>query len=182
MQAKKLALVVFGSLALIAGPGLAQDLASKLNAPRVNLVSNVSNWQNTLQFSRLMRTSSFFRSLISADTRSTVFAVENDTLGQTFPIEEIDRIVGRRDVRLADRVVGAHVLRGIITAATLSARIDAGEGVATLVTVSGVRLTATKQNGVISLASPNGSVVRVTSADHRSRNGIVHVVSGVMGQ
>lgn len=166
---------------IFAGNTYAQDFAAKLNAPRVNLVSNVTNWQNTLQFDRLMQTSTHFRSLISSNARFTVFAVENDTLASNgLPIDEVDRIVGRREKPLADRIVGAHILRGIVTSSVISAQITRGEGTATFMTISGIMLTATREDGKIVLTSPNGQRVQITSANHLSRNGIVHVVDGVL--
>ncbi len=160
----------------------AQDFAAKLNAPRVNLISNITNWQNTLQFGRLLQTSSYFKTLIAPQTRHTVFAIENDALAPRFDRSEVNRIVGRRDMQVADQVVGSHILSGVITSALLASRIAAGKGSTTLTTVSGVPLVVTRENGKFIMTGPDGNRGQIVSADHRSRNGIVHVVDALLTQ
>jgi len=180
MRNMKLLAVAFVVLFPAAVPVQAQSDATRLNAPRVNLVSNIINWRNTLQFGRLVQTSSRFKAMIAPKSRFTVFAIENEGLLPNYSPAVVDRIVARRDAVTADRVIGAHVVAGLLTAEIIAAQIKGGKGRATISTIDGTLLTATQNGGSISLTAPDGRTATVLSANHRSRNGIVHVIDGLL--
>lgn len=77
-------------------------------------------------------------------------------------------------------VLKYHVVPGKLTAADLSAKIDAGGGKAVLKTLDGQDLTATKSGEAIILTSASGNKAAVTQADVGQANGIVHVIDAVL--
>ena len=64
-------------------------------------------------------------------------------------------------------------------AAALKKQINADHGKTVLKTVSGGTLTAMASGNTITLTDDNGGVSKVTIADVRQSNGVIHVVDHV---
>lgn len=77
-------------------------------------------------------------------------------------------------------VLKYHVVPGKLTAADLSAKIDAGGGKAVLKTLDGQDLTATKSGEAIILTSASGNKAALTQADVGQVNGVVHVIDAAL--
>ena len=77
-------------------------------------------------------------------------------------------------------VLDHHIVPGKLTAADLTAKIDAGAGRAVLKTAGGQDLIATKSGSTILLTSGSGNKAAVTAADIGQSNGVVHVVDAVL--
>lgn len=77
-------------------------------------------------------------------------------------------------------VLTNHILPGTVLAEDISKAIDAGKGKASLATMGGGTLTATREGGNIVLVDPAGGKATVSKADERYTNGVVHRVSGVL--
>lgn len=77
-------------------------------------------------------------------------------------------------------VLTNHILPGTILAEDIGKAIDAGKGKATLATMGGGTLTATREGGNIVLADAAGGKATVSKADERFTNGVVHRISGVL--
>ena len=92
----------------------------------------------------------------------------------------VDQLLAPANRPSLTKVVAYHVVPGAITLDQLRARIDAGGGVARLPTLAGSSLTATKEGAAIALTDANGSKSYVETPNVQQRNGIVHVVNGVL--
>jgi len=77
-------------------------------------------------------------------------------------------------------VLTNHILPGTILAEDIGKAIDTGNGKATLATMGGGTLTATREGGNIVLTDPAGGKATVSKADERYTNGVVHRVSGLL--
>ena len=74
-----------------------------------------------------------------------------------------------------------HVVAGNVDAAALAQQIEAGGGSASLTTVQGATLTAKSDGmGGITLTDGKGGTAKVTTADVRQSNGVVHVIDSVL--
>jgi uncharacterized surface protein with fasciclin (FAS1) repeats len=73
-----------------------------------------------------------------------------------------------------------HILPGTILAEDIGKAIDNGDGEATLATMGGGTLTATREGDSIVLTDPAGGKATVTTADERYSNGVVHRISAVL--
>ncbi len=73
-----------------------------------------------------------------------------------------------------------HILPGTILAEDIGKAIDAGKGKAVLATMGGGTLTATKDGDAIVLADAAGGKVRITKADDKRSNGVIHHLDGVL--
>ena len=72
------------------------------------------------------------------------------------------------------------ILPGTVLAADIGKAIDNGKGKATLATMGGGTLTATKDGEKIVLADASGHKATITQSDDRFSNGVAHHVDGVL--
>lgn len=72
------------------------------------------------------------------------------------------------------------ILPGTVMAEDISKAIDNAKGKAVLATMGGGTLTATKDGDAIVLTDSAGNKARVTQADERFSNGVVHHVDGLL--
>lgn len=104
----------------------------------------------------------------------TVFVPEDQALASLKTGEEPEaraRLTG---------ILTNHILPGTILAEDIGKAIDNGKGKASLATMGGGTLTATREGGNIVLTDPAGGKATVSKADERYSNGVVHRVSGVL--
>jgi uncharacterized surface protein with fasciclin (FAS1) repeats len=76
--------------------------------------------------------------------------------------------------------VGYYVVPGLVTVADLTAQIKAGNGKATLKSLSGQPITAAFKDGKVVLTDVGGGTSTVTRADITQSNGVIHVVDAVL--
>ncbi len=109
----------------------------------------------------------------------TVFA-PTDAAFEKLPAGTVDGLLmPDRKADLA-KVLTYHVVPGTIDAAALTQQIRAGGGTAMLETVEGEPLTARADGGTVTLTDAKGNVARVTTADVRQSNGVIHVIDTVL--
>lgn len=110
----------------------------------------------------------------------TVFAPTNAAF-QKLPAGTVDGLLKPEKKTDLSNLLTYHVVSGNVDAAALKQQITAGNGSATLTTVAGGTLTA-KDDGMggIVLTDAKGGTSKVTVADVRQKNGVVHVVDTVL--
>ncbi|HTL13975.1 MAG TPA: fasciclin domain-containing protein [Thermomonas sp.] len=110
----------------------------------------------------------------------TVFAPTNDAFAK-LPAGAVDGLLKPEAKTDLTAVLTYHVVAGNVDAAALMEQINAGGGSAKLTTVQGGTLTATADGmGGIVLTDAKGGTAKVTTADVRQSNGVVHVIDGVL--
>jgi uncharacterized surface protein with fasciclin (FAS1) repeats len=110
----------------------------------------------------------------------TVFAPTDDAFAK-LPAGAVDGLLKPEMKADLAGVLTYHVVSGNVDAASLLQQIEAGGGKATLTTVQGATLTATPDGaGGITLTDAKGGTAKVTTADVRQSNGIVHVIDSVL--
>ena len=110
----------------------------------------------------------------------TVFAPTDDAFAK-LPAGAVDGLLKPEMKADLAAVLTYHVVAGNVDAAALMQQIEAGVGNATLTTVQGATLTATLDGaGGIILTDAKGGTAKVTTADVRQSNGVVHVIDSVL--
>ena len=110
----------------------------------------------------------------------TVFAPTDDAFAK-LPAGAVDGLLKPEMEADLAAVLTYHVVAGNVDAAALMQQIEAGVGNATLTTVQGATLTATLDGaGGIILTDAKGGTAKVTTADVRQSNGVVHVIDSVL--
>jgi uncharacterized surface protein with fasciclin (FAS1) repeats len=109
----------------------------------------------------------------------TVFAPTNAAFAK-LPAGTVESLTQPANRAALTGILTYHVVPGRVSAADLGGLIDAGGGRATLTTVQGGTLTATRENGSIRLTDARGGTSTVTAADLAGSNGVIHVIDTVV--
>ena len=109
----------------------------------------------------------------------TVFAPTDAAFGK-LPPGTVDTLVKPENKATLTKILTYHVVPGKISSSEIAGMIDAGGGKATLKTVEGDALTATRRGTHIILTDDKGQSAKVTIADVNQSNGVIHVIDAVM--
>lgn len=109
----------------------------------------------------------------------TVFAPTDAAFG-ALPAGTVDTLLKPESKADLTAVLTYHVVAGNVDAATLASQIEAGSGTATLKTVQGGELKARLADGGVTLTDAKGNTAKVTTADLKASNGVIHVVDKVL--
>jgi len=82
--------------------------------------------------------------------------------------------------KMLQGILTYHVVAGKMNASDIAKAIKAGNGKATLKTVSGGMLTAWMKGKDLYLTDEKGNSSKVTIADVNQSNGVIHVVDTVL--
>ena len=109
----------------------------------------------------------------------TVFAPTNEAFDK-LPKGTVDTLLKPENKKKLAGILTYHVVAGKMDAASLAKAIEEGKGKATLKTVAGGTLTATKEGNDIIITDEKGGKSKVTIADVMQSNGVIHVVDSVL--
>ena len=109
----------------------------------------------------------------------TVFAPTNAAFAK-LPAGTVDTLVKPESKDLLTSILTYHVVPGTIMAADIAAKAKAGGGTATYTTVQGGTLSFAKSGAGYVVTDAKGGRARITIADVRQSNGVVHVIDTVL--
>lgn len=109
----------------------------------------------------------------------TVFAPTNAAFA-ALPAGTVDTLLKPENKGTLTAVLTYHVVPGNLDAKALAAKVKAGKGSASLTTVQGETLTVRAAGGGVTVTDSKGNVAKVTIADVRQKNGVIHVVDKVL--
>jgi uncharacterized surface protein with fasciclin (FAS1) repeats len=110
----------------------------------------------------------------------TVFAPSNDAFAK-IPVAGLE-ILLKPEYKLAlTKILTGHVLSGSFKSQDILDAINAGEGKASFTTLSGDKITASKEKGKIKLTDSIGNAAYISIADIAADNGFVHTIDAVLG-
>jgi uncharacterized surface protein with fasciclin (FAS1) repeats len=109
----------------------------------------------------------------------TVFAPVNAGF-DLLPAGTVDTLLKPENKDALVKVLTYHVVAGRISAADLKKQIKAGNGMASLRTVSGGTLMAMMDGNWIILKDEKGGVSKITQSNVFQSNGVIHVVDHVL--
>ncbi|MEX1202348.1 MAG: fasciclin domain-containing protein [Ferruginibacter sp.] len=109
----------------------------------------------------------------------TVFAPVNTAFGK-LPAGTVETLLKPENKEALANILTYHVVAGNIDAVAVVAAINAGNGKASLVTVSGKKLVASIEDGNVILTDEKGGKATVTATDLKGSNGIIHVIDSVL--
>jgi uncharacterized surface protein with fasciclin (FAS1) repeats len=109
----------------------------------------------------------------------TVFAPTNEAFAK-LPAGTVDTLLKPENKDTLKKVLTYHVVAGKMSSKDLWKAIKAGNGWATLKTVSGGVLKASIMSKVIVLTDEKGGMSKVTIADVNQSNGVIHVIDSVL--
>ncbi len=144
-----------------------------------NIVTNASAAPNLSTLVAAVKAAGLVETLQGAGP-FTVFAPTDDAFAK-LPAGTVDGLLKPEMKADLSSVLTYHVVSGNVDAAALMQQIEAGNGTATLTTVQGATLTAMADGaGGIMLHDTKGGAAKVSTADVRQSNGVVHVIDTVL--
>ena len=96
------------------------------------------------------------------------------------PAGTLDKLMQKESRPELTGVLTYHVLPGAILTEDIGKAIDLGKGKATLPTMGGGTLTATKDGNNIVLTDGSGTAAHITEADVKRSNGVIQRVDAVL--
>lgn len=146
--------------------------------PTKDIVDNAVNSKDHTTLVAAVKAAGLVDTLKSAGP-FTVFAPVNSAFA-ALPAGTVDTLLKPENKATLTKVLTYHVVPGNIDSTELARLIKAGGGVATLKTASGGTLTASMMGDTAVITDESGGSARVTIANVRQSNGIIHVVDKVL--
>ncbi len=109
----------------------------------------------------------------------TVFAPTNAAFDK-LPAGTVATLLKPENKAMLTKILTYHVVSGNMDSKALAALIMKGKGKAMLKTVAGGELTASMDGKNLVLTDEKGGKAKVTIADVTQKNGVIHVVDGVV--
>jgi uncharacterized surface protein with fasciclin (FAS1) repeats len=109
----------------------------------------------------------------------TVFAPTNEAFAK-LPMGTVETLLKPENLKTLQTILTYHVVSGKMNAVDIAKAIKAGNGKATLKTVSGGTLTASMKGKKLYITDENGTMSQITIADVNQSNGVIHVVDTVV--
>jgi uncharacterized surface protein with fasciclin (FAS1) repeats len=143
-----------------------------------SIIDNIAHAPEFSTFNRMIDSAGLKENLGSGNI--TIFVPVNKAFDKLAPGKLDTLLLSAHRTELVS-LVNDHIVSGRITAKDIAAQIKAGNGQATLTTLSGGTLTARiNENRNIVLTDASGEQSIVTQFDIGQSNGILHVINGVL--
>jgi uncharacterized surface protein with fasciclin (FAS1) repeats len=109
----------------------------------------------------------------------TVFAPVNGAFG-ALPAGTVEMLLKPENKAMLTSILTYHVISGNYDSSAIAKMVKSGNGKAQLTTVSGGKLWAMMDGNTLVLVDEKGGRSRVTIADVRQSNGVIHVIDSVL--
>ena len=109
----------------------------------------------------------------------TVFAPTNEAFA-ALPAGTVDNLLKPENKAMLTSILTYHVVAGDWNAKSIEKAIKEGNGTAELKTVQGGKLWASWKNNAVWIKDEKGNVAKVTIADVKQSNGVIHVIDKVL--
>lgn len=146
--------------------------------PSKNIVENAVNSKDHTTLVAAVTAAGLVETLQSKGP-FTVFAPTNAAFAK-LPAGTVDTLLKPENLKTLQTILTYHVVAGKMNATDIAKAIKAGNGKATLKTVSGGTLTAWMKGKDLYITDENGNMSKVTIADVNQSNGVIHVVDTVV--
>ena len=146
--------------------------------PSKNIIENAVNSKDHTTLVAAVKAAGLVETLQGAGP-FTVFAPTNAAFDK-LPKGTVETLLKPENKKMLTNILTYHVVSGKMNAKDIDKAIKAGNGKATLKTVSGGTLTAWMKGKDLYLTDEKGGSSKVTIADVNQSNGVIHVVDTVL--
>jgi uncharacterized surface protein with fasciclin (FAS1) repeats len=184
---KKLVLAVF-AMVLSFGFGFSNASAQmKSDNPMVggaamyktkDIVDNASNSKDHTTLVAAVKAAGLVETLKSKGP-FTVFAPTNAAF-EALPAGTVENLLKPENKATLAKILTYHVVAGNYDSKAIMKAIKKGNGMATFTTVAGGKLMAKMDGSTLVLTDEKGGMSKVTIADVRQSNGVIHVIDTVL--
>ncbi len=180
MNTRKILSAAFLTLALSFG-AMAQKTVMVGGAamyPTKNIVENAVNSKDHTTLVAAVKAAGLVETL-QGKGPFTVFAPTNAAFA-ALPKGTVEFLLKPENLKTLQTILTYHVVAGKMNASDIAKAIKAGNGKATMKTVSGGTLTAWMEGKDLMITDENGHSAKVTIADVNQSNGVIHVIDAVV--
>lgn len=146
--------------------------------PSKDIVTNAAKSKDHTTLVAAVKAAGLVETLQSAGP-FTVFAPTNKAF-DLLPAGTVTTLLKPENKAMLAGILTYHVVAGKVSAKELIKMIKDGNGVATLTTVAGGKLTASLKGKKVAIKDEKGGVAYVTIADVNQSNGVIHVIDHVL--
>ncbi len=143
-----------------------------------NIVENAVNSKDHTTLVAAVKAAGLVDTLMSAGP-FTVFAPVNSAF-DALPAGTVEMLLKPENKATLTKILTYHVVAGNMGSKAIAKAIRRGNGTAKFATVAGGKLTAMMVGKTLVLTDEKGGTSRVTIADVRQSNGVIHVVDTVL--
>jgi len=143
-----------------------------------NIVENAVNSKDHTTLVAAVQAAGLVDTLKSAGP-FTVFAPVNNAFA-ALPAGTVDTLLKPENKAMLTKILTYHVIAGNYNSKDIVKAIKKGNGKAEFTTVAGGKLWAMLDGNTVVLTDEKGGRSRVTTADVRQSNGVIHVVDAVL--
>ncbi len=143
-----------------------------------NIVENAVNSKDHTTLVAAVQAAGLVDTLKSAGP-FTVFAPVNSAFDK-LPAGTVEMVLKPENKATLVKILTYHVVAGNMDSKAIAKAIKKGKGKAMLTTVQGGKLWASMDGKTLVLTDEKGGTSRVTIADVRQSNGVIHVVDTVL--
>jgi uncharacterized surface protein with fasciclin (FAS1) repeats len=109
----------------------------------------------------------------------TVLAPTNEAFS-ALPAGTVDTLLKPENKAQLVKILTCHVIAGDVMAKTIKKMAMADGGTHEVTTVGGCKLWLSAKGGMVSIKDESGGVAKVTIADVKQSNGVIHVINHVL--
>ena len=146
--------------------------------PSKNIVENAVNSKDHTTLVAAVKAAGLVETLQGAGP-FTVFAPTNEAFDK-LPKGAVDNLLKTENKATLTKVLTYHVVAGKYDSKAIADLIKAGNGKATLKTVSGGQLMLSMKGSKLVITDEKGSMATVTIKDVYQSNGVIHVIDTVV--
>lgn len=146
--------------------------------PSKNIIENAVNSKDHTTLVAAVKAAGLVETL-QGNGPFTVFAPTNDAFGR-LPAGTVDTLLKPENIKKLQAVLTYHVVAGKMSSSDMAKAIKAGNGKASLKTLSGGTLTAWMDGKDLYITDENGNKSKVAISDVNQSNGVIHVVDAVL--
>ncbi|MEO7272923.1 MAG: fasciclin domain-containing protein [Vicinamibacterales bacterium] len=146
--------------------------------PSKNIIENAVNSKDHTTLVAAVKAAGLVDTLSGAGP-FTVFAPTNEAFAK-LPAGTVETLVKPESKATLTKILTYHVVSGAWDAKAVAKMIADGKGKAELKTVQGGKLWASMQGKNLILTDEKGGMAKVTIADVRQSNGVIHVIDTVL--
>jgi len=164
-----------------AGTAIAQDnpmVGGAAMYPSKTIVDNAVNSKDHTTLVAAVKAAGLVETL-SGPGPFTVFAPTNAAFAK-LPTGTVETLVKPENKATLTTILTYHVVPGAISSTDIAAKAKADGGTASYTTVQGGTLKFHKAGGGYSIMDAKGGMGKITIADVRQSNGMIHVIDTVM--
>jgi uncharacterized surface protein with fasciclin (FAS1) repeats len=143
-----------------------------------NIVENAVNSKDHTTLVAAVKAAGLVETLQSAGP-FTVFAPVNSAF-DALPAGTVDTLLKPENKATLTKILTYHVVAGNMDSKKIAKAIKKGGGKAEFATVAGGKLWASMSGNTLVLTDEKGGTSRVTIADVRQSNGVIHVIDTIV--